>query len=138
MALLVACQKIETGQTIDARTMQLVKSLGLLGKDEHILLYYSNFEKSKAGSFLTDKRIAHYWLEKNSENNRVESACYPDIISITPQYKVPDFDCPYIEITAKNGARFRAYMDGSSEEKKLFFEQAVGLWHKSRMTNVAP
>ena len=138
MVALVACQKIETGQNIDVGTMQLVKSLGLLGKDEHILLYYSNFQKNKAGSFLTNKRIAHYWLEKRSENNRIESAYYPAIMSITPQYKVPDFDSPYLEIVAKNGTRFRAYMDGSSEEQRLFFEQAVALWHKHRGAHAAP
>ena len=133
---LVSCQKIETGQNVDAETIQLVKSLRLLDLDERIVLYYSNFEKNKAGSFLTNKRIAHYWLDKQPDKNRLESAYYQNIVSITPKYNVPDFDCPYIEITGKDGTRFRAYMEGSSEEKKLFFEQAVALWIISRPVDI--
>lgn len=129
---LVSCQKIEAGQNVAAETVQLVKSLGLLSPDEQLVLYYSNFKPSRAGSFFTNKRIAHYWLDERPDHNRVESAFYPDIVAITPQFNASDFDCPYLEITNKNGTSFRAYMDGSSAEKKLFFEQAVATWRKVR------
>ncbi|MCI1185960.1 hypothetical protein MON38_00900 [Hymenobacter sp. DH14] len=138
LLFIASCQKMKSGQHVAPETIQLVESIGLLSKDEHIVLYYSNFRESSTGSFVTDKRIAHYWLEKKVTNNRIESAYYSDIISIIPRYKVPDFDSPYIEITKRNGDKFRAYMEGSDEEKYLFYEQALALWHKRHAAGVQP
>lgn len=132
--LLLSCheEKIETGQTLDISTLNLIKSLGLLEEGETIIQYYSNFEKDKAGSFFTSKRIAHYWLDRHKEKSDTTYAFYNDIISIDTVYEVPDTFSPYMRITKKDSSTFRAYVGGSKNEMKSFFEQAISNWKKKR------
>ena len=85
MACLSSCsnEKIETGKTLDKSTIYLIKSLRLIEEGEQMQQYYSNFEKDKAGSFFTNKRVAHYWLDRHgNERSDTTYAVYSDIASI--------------------------------------------------------
>jgi hypothetical protein len=75
---LISCanEKIETGQTLNKETLDLVKSLGLLDDNEQIVKYYSNFQKDKAGNFFTTKRIAHYWLDNHDKGKNDTSFAF--------------------------------------------------------------
>ena len=131
LTCLLSCsnEKIETGNTLDKQTVSLIKSLGLLDKNEQIIKYYSNFEKDKAGSFFTNKRVAHYWLDMHDRNKSDSTfALYNDIISIDTVYEVPDTFSPYMEMTLKDSTTFRAYVGGTKNEIKSFFEDAIATW----------
>lgn len=133
LVVLASCETIKTGDDLDAKTVGLIKHLGLLAaEDEQIVLYYSNYKESKAGSFFTNKRIAHYWLDRNTAKNDTSFAFYNDIVSIDTVYKVPDFDASYMEITARDSSKFRAYTGGSKQDKRIFFEKAISLWRSNR------
>ncbi|UOQ74205.1 hypothetical protein [Hymenobacter cellulosilyticus] len=136
LILFTSCEKIEPGNALDAETTNLITSLGLLDKDEQIVYFYSNYKKSRAGSFFTDKRIARYWLEDQPAKTEIKFSFYKDIVSIDTVYKVPYFDCPYMIITSKNGTKFRAYVDGDTQEKRAFFEKVISLWRKSHSLNL--
>jgi len=131
---LLSCsnQKIETGQTLKKETADIIRSLGLLGDSEQIIQFYSNYEQSKAGSFFTNKRIAHYWLDDNDKNkNDTSYAFYPDIVAIDTTVTVPDTFAPYLTVTKKDSSQFRLYVEGRKSEIRAFFEEAILTWKKS-------
>lgn len=132
--ILLSCsnQKIETGQTLKKETADIIRSLGLLGDSEQIIQFYSNYEQSKAGSFFTNKRIAHYWLDDNDKNkNDTSYAFYPDIVAIDTTVTVPDTFAPYLTVTKKDSSQFRLYVEGRKSEIRAFFEEAILTWKKS-------
>jgi hypothetical protein len=131
--IFISCQQIETGDSLDKKTIALVKSMGLLSNDEKIIRYYSNYSKSKAGNFFTNKRLAMYWLDDHDlSKNDTSFAFYQDIISIDTTYRVPDTFIPYMLITRNDSSQFKVYIDGSRKDVKSFFEDAIILWQKSR------
>lgn len=122
-------EKIETGETLEKETVDFIKSLGLLSDDEHIIFYYSNFTKYKAGNIITSKRIAHYWLDAgDATSNDTSFAFYSDIASIDTTYMVPDTFAPYLTITKKDNTMFKVYVDGSRSDIKSFFQEAIIRW----------
>lgn len=127
-------EKIETGNTLDKETVSLIKSLGLLEENEQIMKYYSNFEKDKAGSFFTNKRVAHYWLDdRNMDKNDTTFAFYKDIINIDTIYNVPGTFSPYVEITLKDSTSFKAYVEGHRGEISSFFKDVIQTWKQSKL-----
>lgn len=131
---LLSCsnQKIETGQTLKKETTDLIRSLGLLNDREQIIQYYSNYEQSKAGSFFTNKRIAHYWLDdRDKSKNDTSYAFYPDIVTIDTTLTVPDTFAPYMTVTKKDSSQFRLYVEGRKSEISAFFAEAIMTWKKS-------
>ena len=131
--VLTSCQTVETGESLDEKTKAQIKKLGLLKDNEKIIKYYSNYEKDKAGNFFTDKRIAHYWLDQHDAlKTDISFAYYQDIISIDTTYQAYDFNIPYMTIMKKDSSTFKVYIDGTLEQKKSFFEEAMHLWNKSK------
>jgi|SRR5688572_7521710 len=131
-AIFISCQNIETGDTLKKETVNHIKSLGLLDENEKILKFYSNFKKEKAGNFFTNKRIAHYWLDDHDDSKTdVSFAYYQDIRSIDTTFTVYDFDIPYMTVEKKDSTTFRVYIDGTVEQRKAFFEEAINIWKKS-------
>jgi len=128
--LFFSCQKIEKGKNLSKDTIEHIYKMGLLEKGEKIILFYSNYQKDKAGNFFTNKRIAHYWIDDNHpEKNDTTFAFYNDIISIDTTYTVPDFDAPYMTITKSDNSQFKVYADGDKKEMRSFFEQAILEWN---------
>src|SRR5688572_13817944 len=96
----ISCNEIQSGAAVKKETVDLIKSLKLLDKDEIIIKYYSNHREELAGNFFTNKRIAHYWLVENSNVGvNINTAYYNDIISIDTIYKVEELAVPYMKIT---------------------------------------
>lgn len=135
LLLQISCQEIETGNTLDKKTIAFIENLGLLDKDEKIIKFYSNHTKKTAGNFYTDKRIAHYWLDQHdSSKTDVSFSFYQDIISIDTLFNVyGDFTIPYMTIKKKDSSEFKVYIDGTHEQEKAFFEGAINTWKKQKL-----
>lgn len=124
---------MKSGKNLDGKTIRLIRSIGLLDKNEQIIFYYSNFEKSKAGNFITDKRLAHYWLAaENKEENDTTYAYYSDILAIDTTYFVGVTYSPFMNIKRKDGSEFKVYIEGKHEEMKVFFEEAIRRWQQQQ------
>lgn len=123
-----SCNSIQTGNTLSKKTTQLISSLGMLDKNEQIIFFYSNYKKSKAGSFITNKRIGHYWLGALKEKSDTSFALYSDIVAIDTVPVVADLDCPYMQVRKNDSTVFRAYVNGSPQQKTDFFKKAIELW----------
>jgi hypothetical protein len=129
----ISCQSIESGRSLDKKTIARIKELGLLDSNESIILYYSNNARDNAGNFFTDRRIAHYWLDQHDDSKTdISFAYYQDIISIDTNFIVYDFDIPYMTIRKKDSTTFKVYVDGSLKQEKAFFETAIDQWRKKK------
>ena len=135
IAILVStsCHNIKDGKKLNNSTVKLIRSLGLLEQDEKIIKYYSNYVEKGAGNFFTNKRIAHYWLDRSDRSkNDTSFAFYHDIISIDTVYVVPDTFSPYMTIKKSDSTEFKVYVDGNHNEIKSFFEEAINIWQAKK------
>lgn len=131
--LLLSCNRIETQSTLSPDELSFIREVGMLDPKETVHRFYSNFKLQKAGSFFTDKRMVHYWLEgSDTRQHQRECAFYSDITALAPVFDVPDFDCPYLQVRKKDQTTFRVYMDGSKEEMQRFYEEALSEWNRHR------
>lgn len=131
LLILSSCNKIETGQTLNKEDIKRIKNLNLLGQDETIIKFYSEFKNSVAGNFFTDKRLAKYWLdEKDSTKNIKSSAYYSEIKSIDTIFYAGLTYCPYMLVTKIDDSQFKVCVDGKREQIKAFFEEAINKWRQ--------
>ena len=136
LLLLISCNKIENGKTLDKKDIEFIKSLGLLEDDELIYGFYSQFKNSVAGNFFTNKRVASYWIDKrNSKRNIVKFAYYNEIIKIDTVYNVGVTYSPYLLVTKANDSTFNVSVDGEKEEIKAFYEGIIREWKKRNNQN---
>jgi hypothetical protein len=134
LLLLTACNHIKTGDKLNSDDITRIQKLNLLGKNEKIYKFYSEFKRKVAGNFFTNKQLAKYWIdEKDKSKNEISFAFYKDIKSIDTVYNAGATYCPYMLITKKDNSQFKVCVDGKREEIKLFFEEALDEWNKSKL-----
>jgi hypothetical protein len=133
--VLFSCNKIETGQTLTKTDIVRIQNLKLLDSGETIIKFYSEYKKSVAGNFFTDKRMASYWAdERDSTKNSWASAYYSEIKSIDTVFYAGATYCPYMLVTKTDNSTFKVCVDGKREEIKSFFEEAINKWHSKANT----
>ena len=70
-----SCNSIQSGDSLSSKDFQRFRSLHLIENGERLYKFYSEFKKSVAGNFYTDRRMASYWIdEKDSTKNSIEFA----------------------------------------------------------------
>ena len=122
LVLLVSCNHIETGNTLKKSDIERIQKLNLLDKDEKIYKFYSEFKIEVAGNFLTDKRLAKYWIdEKDKTKDEISFALYRDIKSIDTIYYAGATYRPYLLVTKTDNSQFKVCVDGKPEENKRVF-----------------
>lgn len=106
----------------------------LLEAGEEIFLFDSQLRNSVSGNFISDKRIASYWMDERPEKKSADFAFYPDIDTlIANDMKGALTYAAYIEVVKKDSANsFKVYVDGDSAEVRTFFERAFTEWRKRR------
>jgi hypothetical protein len=109
-----------------------IKKLGLLDKDEYILKYTANYKKQVAGSFYTNKRVAHYWIdEQDARKNSVGSAYYREIKAVDTVYNTTSLtQASYLKVIKKDNSSFNVYVSGKRPEVDSFFLPVLRLWNK--------
>jgi hypothetical protein len=135
LAFLWSCSgnKIETGKTLKAEIKAYIHSLNLLDKDETIYKFYSEYKDKVAGNFFTDRRVAKYWINgRDTTQEKIEFAYYPEIVSIDTVYHAGATYCPYMLVKKNDGTTFKVCVDGKREEIKAFFEDAIRLWNQKK------
>lgn len=127
---ITSCQQIENASSLSTEVLNHIRSLHLLDPDEKLQLFYSEYKKKSAGNFFTNKRIAKYWIDdRDSNKNEINWAYYSEILSIDTVYYAGLTYSPYMLVTKKDSTKFKVCADGTREEIKSFFEQAINLWH---------
>jgi len=131
---LIACNnKIESGETLAKTDKDYIQSLNLLDKDEKIYKFYSEYKNKIAGNFFTNKRLAKYWIDnQNKSKNEISFAYYLDIKSIDTIYNAGATYCPYLLVTKKDGSKFKVCVEGTRNDIKTFFEEALNTWKRNK------
>lgn len=129
LIIITACNRITPGSSLSSTDIKRIEKLGLLGKGETIVKFYSQYDNETAGNLVTDRRLASYWLDKDdTTKTKVSSAWYKDIKSIDTVYNAGATYCPYMKVATNDGATFKVYADGEKAEIKAFFEEALRRW----------
>lgn len=132
LLLFTTCNKIHQGKELGQKDIDLLRSLNLLDEGENVISFYSNYKKSVAGNFYTDKRVATYWLDKNpNKEQKIEFACYQDILQVDSVFSVGTTYSPYLLITRKDSSQFKVYVDGDAKEKTAFYQDVVTHWEQN-------
>lgn len=96
-------------------------------------MFYSRYRKKFAGNFFTERRIAAYWIDqRNSKKNKVTFAYYQDIEKIDTFYIAAPTYTSYMSVMKNDSSIFNVYVNGKKEDVKMFFEEALREWQKSK------
>lgn len=134
--LLCTC-KYSMHSKLSAANTQYIKNLGLLSSDENILYFDSQGGWKgikQSGNFISDKRIASYWIDKNrAEKSSVLFAYYQDIDSIKTLPRITSLTyVSSIKIYPKNGKAFEVYVEEDSINTWKFFNAALAQWNSKK------
>lgn len=133
--LLVSCGlKAKNENNLTNKDLQFIHDLGIIDSNETILLFESNGGLSglkKSGNFVTEKRVASYWIEKNlTEKN---FAIYSQIDSMKLNNKTNAVSlASSITIYTKDNKTFELYIDADNTRLNQFYNQTVQLWKKNK------
>lgn len=127
------------GQDMSEKDIQYIRTLGLLDKDENIILFDAQgatiwYGIKEGGSFFSDKRIAGYWIAQyKQQKTTIDYAFYKDIDSITLKDRSTALtDASYLTVYKHDGTKFRAYIDGNRQKVKDFYKSALEEWKKQK------
>ncbi|XLS30027.1 hypothetical protein ACJD0Z_04200 [Flavobacteriaceae bacterium M23B6Z8] len=105
-----------------------IKKLNLLDADERIVWFDSQLTVKSSGNFLTNKRIASYWIDKyNKERSYLTFALLKDIDSV----KLKDLSnsitySSHIEVF-KGNESFRVYIGQDTLKVKEYYRETLKL-----------
>ncbi|HOY48121.1 MAG TPA: hypothetical protein PL185_12655 [Flavobacteriales bacterium] len=128
---------IKKGDQLTAEDIRYIHDMGILDDGEAILLFDSQGSlggKRSSGNFITEKRIATYWIDDHDiKLNVVESAFYPDIDTIiTKDLSSSLTYASYLEVHTKDKRVFKVNVDAKEAELQKFFDLANEKWRKNR------
>lgn len=132
--ILISCSdKNETN--LKADELEFIQGLGILDPKEKIELFENNEgwnDATKSGNFITDKRIASYWIEDGEKE--VYSAFFEneiDSISQTDNHTALTY-ASYVTVYKNDGTSFKVYIDADSARVNDFFNKARSNWESLR------
>ena len=132
--LLVSCGMDKDETSLNAKDNAYIQRLGVLDSTETIELFESNggLEGLKqSGNFITEKRIASYWIEDDSR--RIESAFFEEIDSMKLTDLVTKLTyASYVTVYKSDGHQFEVYVDADSARTYQFYEHALKHWENRR------
>jgi hypothetical protein len=134
LLFLCSCtNKIEPGEKLSTKDIELIRKINLLDQDEKIYKFYSEYKRSVAGNFYTNKRLATYWLDqRDTTKNHIESAFYKDVIKIDTVYFAGETFCPHLLVTRRDGSKFKVCVEGEKTEITAFSDDAISKWTQNK------
>jgi len=132
--LLVSCGLNDrTEANLSPGDVQYIRGLGLLDSNEVIQFFESHGTWKdgfkQAGGFITEKRIAYYWLDDNADKQQISSALFSDIDSIRLINNSRSLTyASYIQVYRSNDLGFKAYFDVDSTRLLLLYRTAKANW----------
>lgn len=115
--------------TLSKSDLSYLRKLGVLGGGEKIEMFESNAGFKRSGNFITDKRIASYWID--GKKDEIHSAEYSKIDSIKMVDRTRTWTySSYLEIYHAQGNMFEVYVDADSLRTWEFFNRGMNNWRK--------
>ena len=127
LILLVACDGgIKSENDLSKVELEYILEIGLLTDNEKIVRFTSQSVNNTNGGFISDKRLAYYWIDERNETNEINSAIYSEIdtlifkdLSDTWTYS------SFLKVVTKDSLEFKGYVDDDREKENEFFETAM-------------
>lgn len=134
-----SCQPgIQDGASLSANHVSYIKSLGLLGAGEHIILFDSQYRIKASGNFFTNRRIASYWIDSRDAKKRtINYAFYDEVDSMKI---IKQHDLSYLRVHKTDGKAFKVVVKASPLETTYFLGTAMSTWlkYKNSIANNRP
>ncbi len=135
VSVLFSCGLKEKNETnLSKSDLDFIQKLGILDTNETILLFESNGGLDglkQSGNFVTKKRVASYWIEKN--RTEMNFAFYSEIDSLKLNNKTNALTlASSITIFAKYQTTFELYIDADSSRINQFYKKTVELWNQNK------
>lgn len=130
-AIFLSCQhRARPGTKLSQADRDYINGLGLLEDNENIILFDGQSDLKTSGNFITDKRIASYWIDRGDKTkSSVDFGFYNEIDTIlTKDLSRTLTYASYLEVVKHDGKTFKVYVDGDSTEVRTFFERAISEW----------
>jgi hypothetical protein len=123
--LLSSCNFLQRNN-LDDNDLLYIKNLGLLDESEDVLWFDSQLSIKKSGNFLSNKRMASYFLGENEQNNFKKSAYLNEIDSIKLFNNSGSISySSYIQVFKKGEEPFKVYIDKDSSKVEEYYNQAL-------------
>ncbi|MDC8005145.1 hypothetical protein POV27_13875 [Aureisphaera galaxeae] len=111
---------------LDESDLSYLKDLDLLEKGEELIWFDSQLTLKKGGNFLSDKRMAAYFLGGHEPDNFKEHALLNEIDSIKLHNKAMSITyASYIKVFKKGGETFKVYIDKDSLTVENYYNRAL-------------
>jgi hypothetical protein len=129
LLILISCSLTGRGDKLDESDLRYLENLGLLDKNENVLFFTSSLSIKRSGDFITNKRVASYWIDKDESKTFKDFAYYQDIIKIDSVNLTQAWtNNSYLKITRKDGSSFNVYINDDNENYQTFVEIANENW----------
>ena len=132
LTTLIGCSFINRNK-LNESDLRYIEEIGLLDNNEKVLIFSSSYTKKKSGNFITNKRVAAYWIDEDESESYKNYAFFSDILKIDP---VDNTDAwthtSYLIITKKDSTNFKVYIDGDKKKYNLFVHTALEAWAKNK------
>jgi hypothetical protein len=130
---LIGCTLIKNDDNLTESDLKYIRSLGLIDENENILKFSSSMNIKTSGNFITDKRLASYWIDKDDNKSYKDFAFYSDIVKIDSVDKTNALTyASYLEITKRDSSRFKVYIDGDKDKYRSFIKIANTKWSEHK------
>lgn len=135
VGILFSCAENKTERNLTTGERKFIESLGILELKEEVQLFENNDgseDVTKSGNFITDKRIAGYWIEDGKKE--IYSAFFEneiDSLSQTDNHKALTY-ASYLTVYKTDGSSFKVYVDADSTRTYEFFNKAFSNWESLR------
>ncbi|WP_343632859.1 hypothetical protein [Fluviicola sp.] len=133
--ILFSCTDNKTEHNLMTGERKFIEGLGILDQKEQIQLFENNDgfdDVTKSGNFITDKRIAAYWIKDG--NREIYSAFFTneiDSIAQTDNHTALTY-ASYLTVYKTDGSSFNVYVDADSTRTYEFFNKALSNWEALR------
>lgn len=135
VGILFSCAENKTERNLTTGERKFIESLGILGGKEEVQLFENNDgseDVTKSGNFITDKRIAAYWMKGSDQE--IHSAFFEneiDSLSQTDNHTALTY-ASYVTVYKTDGSSFKVYVDADSTRTFEFFNKARSNWENLR------
>ncbi len=129
--LLIGCNEgIKKGSEIKENDLNYLQRLGLLTEHEEVIYFSSNMDNESSGNFITNKRVAAYWIY--GSERKINSAFFSEIDSVNVIYIPKENELTTrIEVFHGDSSSFMVYIRDSNEQKEKNFAEEL----KKRIAN---
>lgn len=126
--------KAKNESNLTPKDLQFIRELRILDSNETILLFETNGDFSglkQSGNFITNKRVASYWIENNVKELNFAFYSHIDSLKLNSRTNAVTL-ASSITIFANDKTTFELYIDADSARLNQFYDKTLEIWQKNK------